>query len=114
MAQKKKAVRQIRAVELNSITADVQAVAGTLDAKALARVVAATPKLLDEIERLKGAVADRDERLAKIGAATKRPVSKRGPRKAKEPQVDPAQSEIPGAERVVMGAIGGTDGDQRT
>jgi hypothetical protein len=94
MAKGKKAIRQIRATELDSIRADVEAVVGSLEAKTLARIVYAAPKLLDEIERLKGQVADRDERLAKIGAATKRPVNKRGPRKPKEAATDPAQTSI--------------------
>jgi hypothetical protein len=101
MAKGKKSIRQIRAVELDKIRKDVETVGETIvDMRAVSRLVAATPRLLDEVERLKGEVANRDERLAKIGAATKRPVNKRGPRKPKEAATDPAQTSIPGSEPV--------------
>jgi sugar phosphate isomerase/epimerase len=99
---KKGAARQMRTVELDAVRGDAKAIGESgFEFNAASRLVRSVPKLLDEIDRLKAAVADRDERLARIAGATKRPVNKRGPRKKKEEpdarvpdSTDPAQTSI--------------------
>lgn len=97
MAKKDKAVRQMRAVELDAVREDLGPEIGDHFKRAM-RLALAAPRLVAEIDRLKKELTSRDERLAAIAGATKKPVKKRAPRKPKEepPTVDPAQVAIPG------------------
>jgi hypothetical protein len=99
-----KAPRQMREKELASIREDLGPEVGE-ELRRAVRLATSVARLIGEIDRLKKALAERDERLERIAGATKRPTKKRGPRKAKAEvladrvpdSTDPAQTEIPGA-----------------